>query len=336
MRCLLSLLAYLASAAHGSRYASAQKPLRARDGVPAALSPLRSLAMLIMRVDSLPAFCPSGPGLRYPAGKFMPTITSLRPALYDQRLHCGHSVPTLNCFKRRMPVMSTGNESSQEMLEAEPSKAKPGIKTAPGFKRFLVTNVGAAVCACFEVAEDLEHVGHGHGMVLLTTSRLCRETNVLREAALSQAEKIEESSLKMAGRIQAAVKKSWKFLLRKLSSTAATMALSLGALAAALNEVFEDVTPGGHHGALLLAVNELLEILESSNIVKGRVLTWMKKRVLRLSLLLGAFVCALLETVTTISEFKLYAHYGVLVLAFSRSLRVIGLMMEETEEAKEE
>jgi hypothetical protein len=75
--------------------------------------------------------------------------------------------------------------------------------------------------------------------------------------------------------------------------------LALGGLAAAIMEVVEDVRPGGHHGAAFLAVNELLDLLTESRIVRGRLLRVIEKQGLRLLLVSGATLLADIEMVRT-------------------------------------
>lgn len=49
-------------------------------------------------------------------------------------------------------------------------------------------HVGAVVSASAELREDVESIGHGHGMLLLCGSKLCRELNVMRGAFAGEAE----------------------------------------------------------------------------------------------------------------------------------------------------
>lgn len=95
---------------------------------------------------------------------------------------------------------------------------------------------------------------------------------------------------------------------------------------AASVEVVEDVAPGGHHGAVLLALNELLEIGESisANVLKR---SWLQEvfenRILRIAILLGAACLAALETFSSVAGKRIGAHYGVAVLSL---LKVAGLL----------
>jgi hypothetical protein len=96
------------------------------------------------------------------------------------------------------------------------------------------------------------------------------------------------------------------------------ISLAVAALAAALVEVFEDISPGGHHGAVLLAINELLEILETARLVKGQLLlNIMKNQLLRLAILGGATAFAFVEALSSVGSKRIGAHHGVLLLASS-------------------
>jgi len=112
------------------------------------------------------------------------------------------------------------------------------------------------------------------------------------------------------------------------------MALTLGALAAATVEVFEDAIPGGEHGAILLATNELLELLEAAKVLPtaGVVATVLKNCVFRLFLNAGALAFALYETFESITHRKLGGHHGVALLAFMKTLRTIGLVRTQFKE----
>lgn len=195
-------------------------------------------------------------------------------------------------------------------------------------------HVGAVVSASAELAEDVESsVGHGHGMLLLCGSKLCRELNVLREAFAGEAEDLEQTRLGMT-----VLRKPLNAMLRVLTSTTVTCALAFSGLWAAMLEVLEDSRPGGHHGAVFFAMNELCELLEESGIAKGRLLKVCENFKFRLFLLLNAALFALVETVRDFrmaGTTKLGAHHGVLWLALAKTFRVIGSLRSEAKEYKE-
>jgi putative NADH-flavin reductase len=121
-----------------------------------------------------------------------------------------------------------------------------------------------------------------------------------------------------------------------LSTKITATALALAALWAAFVEVFQDTSPGGHHGAVLLATNELLELLEASRLLRGRLLKVLKNQVLRLLLVGGAAALALVEALAPMSKGKLGAHHGVVLLALSKTLRCVGLLRDQMITKKDE
>jgi len=194
-------------------------------------------------------------------------------------------------------------------------------------------HVGAVVSASAELREDMESIGHGHGMLLLCGSKLCRELNVIREAFAGEAEDLEQTRLGTT-----LLRKPLNVLLRVLTSTTMTCALAFGGLMAALLEVVKDTRPGGHHGAVFLAMNELCELLAESRVAKGRLLKVCENVKFRLFLLLNATLYALMETirdVTAVGTTKLGGHHGVLWLALAKTFRCIGLLRQEGKEYKE-
>ena len=196
----------------------------------------------------------------------------------------------------------------------------------------VAAQVGAVVSASAELYEDVElaSVGHSHGLLLLCGSMVCRELNVMREAFAGEAEDLEETRLGTRR-----LRRPLNALLRVLTSKILAMTLALGGLMAAFLEVFRDFRPGGHHGAVFLATNELCELLEESGVAKGRVLKAVENRKFRLFLLLNATIFASIETVRdflSVSAIKLGAHHGVLWLALSQMLRCIGMLRSEYKE----
>ena len=194
-------------------------------------------------------------------------------------------------------------------------------------------HVGAVVSASAELREDVEYIGHGHGMLLLCGSRLCRELNVMREAFAGEAEDVEQTKLGST-----LLRKPLNAVLKVLTSTALTCALALGGLMAALLEVFRDTRPGGHHGAVFFAMNELCELLAESGVAKGRLLKACENVKFRLFLLLNATLYALVETIGDVKLLgtpNLGAHHGVLWLAIAKTFRVIGALRSERKEYKE-
>jgi hypothetical protein len=145
----------------------------------------------------------------------------------------------------------------------------------------------------------------------------------------------EAEELEDAISTRKALVKPLSALVGLLTSKFIAIALAVAALAAALVEVFEDVSPGGHHGAVLLAINELLEILETARLVKGQFLLHiMRNHLLRLAIVGGATAFALVEALSSVGSKKIGAHHGVLLLASSKTLRCLGLLRSRLKEKK--
>ncbi|KAL3914666.1 MAG: hypothetical protein SGILL_006012 [Bacillariaceae sp.] len=193
----------------------------------------------------------------------------------------------------------------------------------------LTTNAAAAISAGAEVLEDFEHVGHGHGLLLLTGSRLCREMNVFRESMAD-----ESGELKQMSGLKKSVKKPISMFLHIITNHLFVKLLSIGALLAAWVEVVEDARPGGHHGGVLLALNELIELREEAG--SKAFISFIRKPAFRLALVSGAVVMALWETISaSMTKKSLGAHHGVLFLGIAKTLRCVGLVRKDRDEVKE-
>ena len=186
------------------------------------------------------------------------------------------------------------------------------------------SHVGAAVGATAELAENWESVHHGHGMLLLCGSRACMELNVLREAMVEEVEDLHKLKQRKE---QSRSIHFLRFFLRLLTTPLVSVSLSLAAIYASTLEVMEDIIPGGHHGAVLLAFNELLDLVRASKLMcAGRAWEFLDNRFFRLFLAGGALLFALIETVGTAGCKKLGGHHGVAILAFAKTLRCVGLL----------
>lgn len=186
----------------------------------------------------------------------------------------------------------------------------------------MSSHIGAAIAAGAELAEDVEAIfekaHHGHGMLLLVGSKLCREVNTLRESAVETVE-ASEGCVSAFERFASAV---WRLLTSRIAASV----LAIGALTAAALEVIEDVSPGGHHGAVLLAFNELFELIEGTRLPLGQLRAVLENHLLRVSFNVGAFVFAGIETVSALRAdgFKLGGHHGVALLALSKLFKTLG------------
>lgn len=273
---------------------------------------------LLVASNPVAAFCISHLGLHH-----LPT----KPAL-------GSSDPSLRSLCNRLnglaPAMSQTEEGTEKssVEEREKRAENDQLETADVLVG-VGAHAGAATCAFIEIKEDLETIGHGHGILFLVASRLCREINVLRESAAQELEDLTETHATGVQKFRKKMGQSLNVLLRFLTSKLFSTAFSLGALYAASEEVFSASRPNGAHGTLLLATNELIELLEGTSLIQGRALRFLQAKVLRLALVGGAFVCAFMETAQYIASGTLGAHHGVLLLAVAKILRSIGLIRQQ-------
>ncbi|KAL3898186.1 MAG: hypothetical protein SGARI_006736 [Bacillariaceae sp.] len=168
-------------------------------------------------------------------------------------------------------------------------------------------------------------------MLLLTGSRLCREMNVLRESLADESEDLEKTTSTFKQRV---VKRPLALFVRFVTNPTFVKILTVGALLAAWVEVVEDCRPGGHHGSLLLAVNELIELREDAG--ARAYIPFLRRASVRLAIVSGAVAMALWETVMAeVSKRSLGAHHSVLFLGIARILRCIGLARKDRNELKE-
>ncbi|KAH8094022.1 hypothetical protein JL720_4007 [Aureococcus anophagefferens] len=163
------------------------------------------------------------------------------------------------------------------------------------------TRVAGLVTAGFEFFEDVESIGHHH-------SPAC---SARRGGARGATEVVEGLDVGRGRR---------RRVLEAITSKACTRIVMAVALLAAGKEVLEDLAPGGHHGMVLLAVNEFAETLEGA--LKGRLGRLFDNVVVKLAVPLAAVACAAVEVVADVG--KIGAHHGVFILALSKFVKVAG------------
>jgi hypothetical protein len=96
--------------------------------------------------------------------------------------------------------------------------------------------------------------------------------------------------------------------------------------------VVEDIRPGGHHGSVLLALNELIELREDAG--APAFIPPLRRASFRLVLVCAAVVMAMWETVMAeVSKRSLGAHHGVLFLGIAKILRCVGLCSQRSQSA---
>lgn len=210
-------------------------------------------------------------------------------------------------------------------------------------RRYVLTitaHSGAAIFAGLQTLEDVSVVGHAHGMLLLIASRACRGVRRLARASGQVGRLIDEIEKKgeatentFQKQVSRFVFKPLVYLSLQLSKKRVAGAVAAGALAAASLEVWRDAMPGGHHGVVALAMNELFLLLETSGLVKGRALKLLQNQFVRLGVTAAATLFALVETFSPPLS-KLGAHHSVLVLAFLDAVKCIVLMRKQLQDAK--
>lgn len=129
--------------------------------------------------------------------------------------------------------------------------------------RHVVPLSTAVVIGTFSVLEILEssrglilkwHVQHwrsAHGITLLALIRLGRSIAILQTQAEELEEQVEELAEEKKGN------KITRAIANAIKSPVTAIVACLMAAVASIVEIMEDVKPGGHHGAALLALSEL-------------------------------------------------------------------------------
>lgn len=182
------------------------------------------------------------------------------------------------------------------------------------------THSAAVVIATFDLREDLHDFGHAHGLCLLVASKLCREMNSLRGLAAASTTTWEDTRRRLPeppfGLVLQLVGFVLVWLWRFLASNWTATALALGALGAAIVEVFDEAK-NVQEGAILLALIDLLELSQQAGIV---IPVLHRVRGLKLLLAAGATAFACWEALDTED---LGTHHGVLMLAIFKLVRTL-------------
>lgn len=211
-------------------------------------------------------------------------------------------------------------------VNAAVKKAKPASRKPLDYLG-ISAHAAAAVGATVELTEDFEQLHRGHAMVLLVASKIVREVNLIRESVDEAVEEVDGVSV--ITRFAAAF---WAIMTSHLFA----MVLSSAALYAAATEVIEDMSPGGHHGAALLAINELTELLVHSGIVRGRLfLRILENRLFKAILLSAAAIAAFCEVFSS-GQLHLRGHHGVAILACLKLVRCLGMSRDAWAKKKED
>mmetsp|Transcript_9414 Transcript_9414/g.15203 ORF Transcript_9414/g.15203 Transcript_9414/m.15203 type:complete len:351 (-) Transcript_9414:148-1200(-) len=253
------------------------------------------------------------------------------------------SIPFKRC--RRDHTMKAGEDGDAPEVEEEAASGSDldadvdlsrATERKPCKKRFALasdlldaaSHAGAAACAGIEILEDAHELSihAGHGVILLVSSKICDAMNELLEETQDLKEELRGRFYSKTPKAIKTLFKPFAFVLRKLTSKVVTATLSFVALASAFNEVIAQTRPGGHHGLVLLAISNLLDLLQSTRLV-----TLQKSGVLLLTLAVGAAVGATIETLESLHLNKIGTHHGVLLLAIAKLLALLREMREDLE-----
>lgn len=190
----------------------------------------------------------------------------------------------------------------------------------------------ASICAGIEIAEDVREIGHGHGIVLLTMSKLFKEVAEVRRKTEGLVE--DDFSGVVWKKVAAPV-------LSLVSNAYVVSILAAMGLVAAWIEVTSTTMIGGHHGAMFLAIHDLIELLEESSILSK--LEWiplvpkMSNPLFMLTLVSAGLATAVVETIASFGSKKklIGAHHGVLILSLMKVISAIALVREGLKEKEE-
>jgi hypothetical protein len=186
------------------------------------------------------------------------------------------------------------------------------------------------VIGSFSVLEILEsirepaerQIGHAHGIAILAFIRLCRSIAILQTQAEEFEERVdeirEEVDCEARGRVT-----FFSILGKAIISPVFTISACVLATAASLVEIFDDMKPGAHHGAALLALSELYYQLSRLKRFQGRRIAFEKKSPIRRVLskmpvrMIIALAAAGYAGIEIYEDMQPGAHHGVALLALA-------------------
>jgi hypothetical protein len=185
------------------------------------------------------------------------------------------------------------------------------------------------VIGSFSVLEILEsirelaerQIGHAHGITILAFIRLGRSIAILQ----TQAEEFEESVDEIREEVDCEARGRVTFfsiLGKAIISPVFTISACILATAASLVEIFDDMKPGAHHGAALLALSELYYQLSRLKRFKGRIAFEKKSPIRRVLFkvpvrMLIALAAAGYAGIEIYEDMQPGAHHGVALLALA-------------------
>jgi hypothetical protein len=196
----------------------------------------------------------------------------------------------------------------------------------------ILSHFGAAVCAIYGLVADLDSitVNDGLGVLLLCSSRLLREINSLKGAVEDSQEKLEEAGFLDPSyfRILCA---PINFVRKLLSVALVAGLLSFAGLVASLLDAFNEAHPGGSIGLILLAINDIVELVEESREADNwpwqRCVPQANRDALHLLLVFSATAFGIWEVVGTWGDSGgLGAQFGIILLSVSKILSKLGFL----------
>jgi hypothetical protein len=183
------------------------------------------------------------------------------------------SPPTTSSALRR-PHKGSGIIDLDGIAQGANGLAVAGpVKPRRGRKRYIVPCVTALVIGSFSIAEILEGsreissraIRRGHGVAILAVIRLLRSIAILQ----TQMDEFKEGTEKLGvvfektddttrgTSVEARLRSIPAMLVRLVLSPLVTVSACILAATASVLEIVEDMRPGAHHGAALLALSEL-------------------------------------------------------------------------------
>lgn len=175
-------------------------------------------------------------------------------------------------------------------------------------------------------------------MIFLTLSKISKEVAEIRRKTVEETEELMED------------KKGFFFfqrILHGLSSSFVITSLALLGLFAAAMEVRENLEIGSHHGAIFLALHDIVELVNESHITTafigntGAVVKeFFHNPVLKLTLAVGAMVTSVLGSFTGVfssnkTTRKVGIHVGVLLVSTMKTLAILGTLRTDYKEKQE-
>lgn len=202
----------------------------------------------------------------------------------------------------------------------------------------ILSHFGAAVCAIYGLTADVDSItiNDGLGVLLLCLSRLLREINSLKGAVEESQEKLEEAGFvePLYFRLLCA---PIIFVRRLLSVALVAGFLSSVGLVASLLDAFNEAHPGGSIGLILLAINDIVELIEESREADNwpwqRCVPESNRNALHLLLVFCATAFGIWEVVGTWGDNGgLGAQFGIILLSVSKILSKFGFLFGRIKE----